>query len=212
MSRNKDLEKSLPVAGKALPPAKRRDELRASVLQDAGVDHAALDRPAVPIVPLAPHARRKPLYLSWAFVVPVAAVLVLVAVVITGALSMNAMPGDALYPVKRFVQRARVAVAFGSGAKARANRENADARLEELKYAKSKDMEEWYAPLARSATSDLTRSIQGASTSGEAAEAKKKLQEIRDLSRDIAPDEEPGLQNALDDLEKQIDQKYEQSF
>jgi hypothetical protein len=203
----------LPTAGRDLPPAKRREELRYSVLQGAGIDPATLERDSIP-VPQAPavKARHKPLYRSLAFIIPAVAVCLIAAMVITGVLSVNAMPGDALYPVKRLLQKTRVALAFGSGAKSRANRANADARLEELKYARSKNMEDWYAPLAKSAASDLTKSIQGAASPREAEDAKKRLQEIRDLSEDVVPESDNGLQKALDGLEKQIDQRYEQHF
>ncbi|MHB8894741.1 MAG: DUF5667 domain-containing protein [Candidatus Geothermincolia bacterium] len=214
MRSKKQITRTLPEAGKSLPPAKRKEELRCSVLESAGVDPSTVDQATS-----APHAREqqgkarsKPFWRTGAFLIPVAAVCVVLALVITGFLSMNAMPGDALYPVKRLLQRTRVAVAFGSGAKVKANLSNADARLEELKYAKSRKMEDWYAPLAKSATSDLTQSIQGASSSREAERARKKLEEIRDLSKDIEPESDTGLQKALDGLEQQIDQKYQQSF
>jgi hypothetical protein len=208
MPNKRDLKGTLMTDGKGLPPARRRDELRKSVLESAGVDVPGLElQPAV-----APVAAKKPFYRSRLAIVGYAAAVVIAALVITGVLSMGAMPGDALYPVKRFLQRTRVVLAFGSGAKAKANSANAAARVKELRYAKSKDMEDWYAPLARSATSDLTRSIQGASSAEAARKAREQLQELKDLSKDISPDDDGDLQKALDGLQQQIDQHYEQKL
>ena len=207
MATDKDLMKTLPTAGKELPEAKRQTELRASVLQSAGVDPAT-----VPPAAQAPRLKpKKPLYRSRLALAGGIAMCVIVVLVIIGVVSMSAMPGDALYPVKRLLQRTRVVLAFGAGAKAKANRANADARVKELKYAKSKDMTNWYAPLAKSATSDLQQSIQGASSEAAKA-AQQKLKELRELSKDVAPEEDDGLQKALDNIEQQINQKYEQNL
>lgn len=198
MSKKKDLPDILPVAGKELPAAKRRDELRASVLADTAGQAAA------------PAARvRKPIYRSRLAVAGGIALCVIVVLVIVGAVSMSAKPGDTLYGVKRFLQRTRVVLAIGSGAKSNASRANADARLADLRYARSKDMTDWYAPLAKSAASDLQQSIQGASPSATKT-AQEKLKELRDLSRDIGPSQDSGLQKAMDGLQQQINQQYDQ--
>lgn len=208
MSTDKDLKKVLPVAGKELPEAKREAELRNSVLISAGIDPATVP-PAAQTPQL--KAPKKPIYRSRLALAGGIAFCVIVALVIVGVASMSSMPGDALYPVKRFLQRTRVVLAFGSGAKASASRANAEARVKELKYAKSKDMRDWYAPLAKSATSDLQQSIQGSSSEA-AKSAQQRLKELRELSKDLEPEEGDGLQKALDNIEQQIDQKYEQNF
>jgi hypothetical protein len=208
MPDKRNIEGTLMTEGKGLPPATRREELRTSVLESAGVDVSQLSpQPVAPPVTVA-----KPFYRSRLAIAGYVAAVVIIALVVTGVLSMGAMPGDALYPVKRFLQRTRVVLALGSGAKASANRANAQARVKELRYAKSKNMEDWYAPLARSATSDLTRSIQGAPSAEAAQKAREQLQELKDLSKDINPDDDSGLQRALDGLQQQIDQQYEQKF
>ncbi len=214
MPGKRKLERMLPRAGRGLPRAKRAEELRRSVLESVGVDVDAVDAESgAGAGAKAPRAAavKKPVYRSRGFLVGAVAVCVVAALAVCGGLSLDAMPGDLLYPVKRMLQRTRSALAFGAGDRATVDRANARARLDELEYARSKDMEEWYAPLARSATSDLTRSIQSARSSEEAEEAKETLERIKDISGEVDPDD-TDLQEALDDVEKQINRKFEQSF
>ncbi|MBA8931678.1 hypothetical protein BC739_008930 [Kutzneria viridogrisea] len=114
------------------PTPQARSRMRAKLLVELGVEDTEPD-PTPAVTPLAPQRVRR-LGASGRLVVALAAALCLVLSL--GAMSLlmsrDALPGDALYAVKRTAESASFGLTFGEGSKGRKHLEFASARLDEL--------------------------------------------------------------------------------
>jgi hypothetical protein len=212
MSTKKEIKGVLSTSGRELPPAKRGAELKRSVLEGAVVQApAAGQSPAGGVAPRA-RGRAKPFYRSRLAMAGASAACVIIVLVIVGVLAMHSMPGDTLYPVKRFLQKSRVVLAIGGTARANASLVSAESRLEDLRYARTRDLQGYYLPLTNSAVSDINKALSGNPSAETRERAKEDTNELRDLGNNINAEVDRELKKALDGLDKKIDQQVDKEL
>jgi hypothetical protein len=173
-------------AGSSLPESNRTVEIRELFVQKALARKAAAGdgRRSAPWP-----GRLVPVMAGFA----IALIIAVATVVSAGFASVGAMPGSPLYSLKRTIQRARVSVSSGTD-KVNALLTDANERMRELDYAKSRNLSEWLVPLIQDAREEIDEAVsEGRSIGGnEADEVKGSLQEA-------SPGERKEIENWVED-------------
>lgn len=140
-------------AGLALPASERTGEVRGALTEQVT---AARDTGRAGAVragrPAGVKPRLRPLP---AFAITVAAMAMAVMIVLSvGLASLNAMPGNPLYSVKRAVEGAGLALSSGHS-KVDRRLSQAEKRMRELEYARARGMKSWLLPLLHDAENEI---------------------------------------------------------
>jgi Domain of unknown function (DUF5667) len=193
------LRRSLGETGRSMPTSGGAGRIREELISAAAVARSSTPgrkRRGTATVRLFAVARR-------AAIPAVALALALAVVVPVGVSSSHAMPGSALYPVKRGFEKAQVIVAPRGEGKAGAYLAQAAKRLDELQYVLSKGLNNWYFGLVRDAQGEID-DARGESTllGGESArnvdrEADDLARQQEELSREVLPAMRPAEGDAV---------------
>jgi len=139
----------------------------------------------------------------------IAVAVVLAILVLSGVTSTYAMPGNPLYPVKRFTENVYAGVISGGESKANVCLSQAGERIEELEYVLERDMSEWYFDLSRDAAERIAEADREAASLDEESAGK-----VRARARAQAERLVPVIEEAYPDIDsagrKVLEQEIEQ--
>jgi Domain of unknown function (DUF5667) len=140
-------------AGLSLPASERTGEMRGALMEQAT---AARDTGRSGAVraggPAGARTRLRPLP---TFAMTAAAMALVIMIVLSvGLASLNAMPGNPLYSVKRTVEGVGLAVSSGHS-KVNRRLSQAEKRMRELEYAQAHGMKSWLLPLLHDAENEI---------------------------------------------------------
>jgi hypothetical protein len=183
-------------AGSSLPESNRTVEIRELFVQKALARKAAAGdgRRSAPWP-----GRLVPVMAGFA----IALIIAVATVVSAGFASVGAMPGSPLYSLKRTIQRARVSVSSGTD-KVNALLTDANERMRELDYAKSRNLSEWLVPLIQDAREEIDEAVsEGRSIGGN--EAVEVESEASQIVREHADEVKGSLQEASPGERKEIE-------
>jgi Domain of unknown function (DUF5667) len=190
------LAAALQRAGRALPASEQTGEMRVALIEQVA---AARDTGRASVArasgPAGARTRLRPLQ---AFAMTAAAMAMAVVIVLSvGLASLNAMPGNPLYSVKRVVEGAGLAL---SGGHSKINRQlsQAEARMRELEYARAHGMKAWFLPLLHDAENEIDEVRREAAALGSrfALDADKR-------AGNIVTDHEDSIRQALPSIPAQ---------